>query len=192
MPNELKKFLKSFYLTSIIIFVAFVALNLKGINGEYDKLFSAIGSFGSVFIGWAAYQISREQQKAAEQKISDEERKIIREHCHKTLDAIVKASYFWKRSGKENENSFDEAISEIFKLYQSAKIELNDDFADLIERIYLFYLDLSVQYMDAAKEKRALGGEKALENHKKESALRKELEDLYAKYLKIPTKTQTG
>jgi hypothetical protein len=41
--------------------------------------------------------------------------------------------------------------------------------------------------MDAAKEKRALGGEKALENHKKESALRRDLESLYAKYLNIPT-----
>ena len=191
MPNELKKFLKSFCLTSIIIFVAFVALNLKGIEGKYDKLFSAIGSFGSVLIGWGVYQISREQQKAAEQKIPDEERKIIKEHCHKTLEAIVKASYLCKKSGKDYEDRFDEAISEIFRLYQSAKIELNDDFADLIERIYLFYLDLSNQYMDAAKENRALGA-KFRENHNKESALRNELENLYSKYLKIPTKTQTG
>lgn len=184
MPNELKKFLKSFCLTSIIIFVAFVALNLKGIDGHYDKLFSAIGSFGSLLIAWGAYRISKEQHRATEQKISDEKRKLIKEHCQKTLEAIVKASYLWKKSGKENEDRFDEAISEVFRLYQSAKIELNDDFADLIWRIHNFYLDLSNQYIDAAKENRVLGA-KVLENHNKESELRKELENLYAKYLKL-------
>ncbi len=179
---EFTKFLKKYPIQSCALVLVICFL----LGDKFEKNFAAVGSVGSVLIGYGAYRISKEQHRATEQKISDEKRKIIREHCHKTLDAIVKASYFWKRSGKENENSFDEAISEIFKLYQSAKIELNDDFADLIERIYLFYLDLSVQYMDAAKEKRALGGEKALENHKKESALRKELEDLYAKYLKLP------
>jgi hypothetical protein len=186
MPNELKKFLKSFCLTSIIIFVAFVALNLKGIDRDYDKLFSAIGSFGSLLIAYAAYLISKEQHRATEQKISDEKRKLIKEHCQKTLEAIAKASYLCKKSGKDYEDRFDEAISEVFRLYQSAKIELNDDFADLIWRIHNFYLDLLNQHMDAVKEKRALGGEKFRENHNKESELRKELENLYAKYLSIP------
>ena len=176
MPNELKKFLKSFCLISIIIFVAFVALNLKGIDGHYDKLFSAIGSFGSLLIAYETYRISKRQEK----------RKLIKEHYQKTLEAIAKASYLWKKSGKEDENRFEEAIYEIFESRKSAKIELNDDFADLIEKIYNFYLDLLNQHMDAVKEKRALGGEKFLENHNKESALRKELENLYAKYLSIP------
>ena len=113
-------------------------------------------------------------------------KKIIREHCHKTLDAIDKASYLCKKSGKDYEDRFDATIYEIFKSGESAKIELNDDFADLIWRIHDFYLDLSVQHMDAAKEKRALGGEKALENRNKGRALKNELENLYAKYLKLP------
>ena len=180
--SEFTKFLKKYPIQSCALVLVICFL----LGDKFEKKFAAVGSVGSVFIGYAAYRISKEQHRATEQKISDEKRKLIKEHCQKTLDAIVKASYFWKRSGKENENSFDEAISEIFKSRESAKIELNDDFADLIERIYLFYLDLSVQYMDAAKEKRALGGEKALENRNKESALKNELENLYARYLKLP------
>ena len=163
-----------------------INLLLSLLDNSWEKLFSAAGSIGSVIIGVGMFYLGWQQRKHLEQKISDEERKIIREHCHKTLDAIVKASYLCKKSGKDYEDRFDAAIYEIFKSGESAKIELNYDFADLIWRIHDFYLDLSVQHMDAAKEKRALGGEKALENRNKESALKNELENLYARYLKLP------
>ena len=179
---EFTKFLKKYPIQSCALFLVICFL----LGDKFEKNFAAVGSVGSVFIGYGAYRISKEQHRAIEQKISDEKRKLIKEHCQKTLDAIVRASYFCKRSGKENENRFDEAISEIFKSRESAKIELNDDFANLIKKIYLFYRALDSELLYAKEKDIALSEKKVLENQDKENALINDLENLYAKYLKLP------
>ena len=72
IPNELRRFFNSMFLTIAISFIFFVILNLKGIDGQYDKLFSSIGSVGSIFIGYGAYRISQEQKRNIDLKISED------------------------------------------------------------------------------------------------------------------------
>jgi len=80
IPNELRRFFNSMFLTIAILFIFFVILNLNGIDGQYDKLFSLISSIGSIFIGYGAYQIAKEQKLSIEFKVSEGEKIIIRKN----------------------------------------------------------------------------------------------------------------
>lgn len=188
LRSEFAKFLKKWLIEICILAILFICFLL---GDKFEKNFAAVGSIGSVLISYAAYRISKRQEKSNEisikSNISDEKRKFIKEHFQKTLDAIAKTSNYWNwRKFNNDPQGKSDSTLEILALSQIAKIELNDDFANLIEKIYLFYCDLASQLLEAAEKNIALGA-KALENHKKESALRRDLESLYAKYLNIPT-----
>ncbi len=186
IPNELRRFFNSMFLTIAISFIFFVILNLKGIDGQYDKLFSSIGSVGSIFIGYGAYRISQEQKHNTKFKVSEEERRIIRDHYKKTSEAIAKTSNYWNgRHFNNDAQGKDDPTLQLLELMKSAKIELPDGFSQLIEEIFEFYSNLASQLLDAKKKNIALG-DKVLENFKKERELKLELENLYSKYLKIP------
>ena len=69
--SEFTKFLKKYPIQSCVLVLVICFL----LGDKFEKNFAALGSVGSVFIGYGAYRISKEQQRATEQKISDEQKK---------------------------------------------------------------------------------------------------------------------
>ncbi len=131
MLIEFKNFLKALIITLAIIFITFTALNLKGIDGKYNELFSMIGSIGSLFIGYGAYQISKEQKRNTEFKISEEERRIVRQNYENLIDGISKIY--------NNYSSISEIANgaEILRqVANQAKLELPKDLEDLTKESY--------------------------------------------------------
>lgn len=179
--KEVKNLFKKYPIESsaIILLLCFF------MGEEFEKNFAAVGSIGSLFIGYGAYRISKEQQRNTDFKIY-ESKKTIQDHYKKTSEVIAKTSNYWNGRHFNNDvQGKDDPTLQLLALMKSAEIELPDGFSQLIEEIFQFYNNLSIQLLDA-KEKNIALGNKALENHKKESELRLKLENLYSKYLKIP------
>jgi hypothetical protein len=163
----------------ISIFVVLVALNLEGIDGNYDKLFSAIGSFGSVFIGYAAYRISKEQQRSTNQKISDEEKEIIRRHYKKTDLLFLKIRSTGLKKDKA-EADFHDLKMELCDLADSAAVEMPEGFEEKMKELFNF--------LERAKKLEIKADKDLIGFVEESSEFRRKLESIYTKYLKIPTK----
>lgn len=124
---EFTKLLKKRPLEScaLVLLVCFL------LGDKFEKNFAALGSVGSIFIGYAAYRISKEQQRATEQKISEEERRIVRQNYENFIDGISKIY-----------NNYSD-ISEIIKgaeilrqVANQAKLELPKDLEDYAQKAY--------------------------------------------------------
>lgn len=194
--NKIKNSIKYFFITTSILFVCFVILNLKGIDGNFNNFFDVINAIGSVIIsigllkiGIEANKIAKEQKTSNDLKLGDLERKIIREYYH-NLSIIIQKSYiywFGRNFNKDPQNKNDPTI-DLLGLFNSSKIELPEELSLLIEEISLFYSKIvSPSLLDATERNIALGN-KVLEIYESESKLRLKIENLFAKYLKIPTK----
>jgi len=65
-----------------------VNLLLNLLDNSWEKLFSAVGNISSLFIGYGAYRISKEQQSNTRFKISEEEKIIIRKNYEDIFTGI--------------------------------------------------------------------------------------------------------
>lgn len=177
IPNELRRFFNSMFLTIAISFIFFVILNLKGIDGQYDKLFSSIGSVGSIFIGYGAYRISQEQKRNIDLKISEEDKRLIREH-YKKYEALFKDfrsehSLNWLNE----ERHLISYESKILNLCREAQVELPLEIEIEMRKFYDFFEKW--KNIKITEENKLT----FLQNSRH---LTRSVENQYSKYLKIP------
>lgn len=180
---EFTKFLKKYPIQSCALFLVICFL----LGDKFEKNFAAVGSVGSVLIGYGAYRISKEQQKATEQKISDEERKIIRNHYKKTDCLFLKIRKAGLKEDKK-EADFYELEIELCDLADSAAVEMPQVVEEKMEKLFDFLNwaknleteNLETENLETDK------GKGLMEFITKSSEFRRELESAYAKYLKLP------
>lgn len=137
IPNELGRFFNSLFITIAVLFILFVVLNLEGIDGQYDKLFSLLGSVGSLFIGYGAYQIAKEQKKSTEFKISEEEKIIIRKN-YEDIFAGIQLIF----NNYSNRKNLLAAKLSLDKAANYAELNLPKDIEDYTKELYKNVSDL--------------------------------------------------
>lgn len=125
--SEFIKFLKKRPIEScaLVLFVCFL------LGDKFEQKFAAIGSVGSIFIGYGAYQISKEQKQNIESKISEEERRVVRQNYENFTDGISKIY--------NNYSNISELIkgAEILRqVANQAKLELPKDLEDYTHKAY--------------------------------------------------------
>lgn len=191
--KTLKEVIKHFFITISILFVCFLILNLKGIDGDFDNFFEVLGSVGSIIISIGLLKIGIEANKIAKEQNRKNDfeiwksKKIIRNY-HEKLSLLTAKSYnywFGRNFNKDPQNKGDPTI-QLLGLFNSSKIELPEELSLLIEEIFLFYSSIVAPTLLDATEKNIALGNKLSEMYKSESELRLKMENLFTKYLKIP------
>ena len=181
--SEFIKFLKKYPIQSCALVLVICFL----LGDKFEKNFAALGSVGSLFIGYAAYQISREQHRATEQKISDLERKIILENYLK----LKKAVELVFRHGQAT----DESAKMIWEVEEEANLFAGEELKKFITRIREYGIrDYSESGLRKPEKEGGLesgeGRERLFENNlefiKSISYPNFQPEKIYSKYLKLP------
>ena len=182
---EFTKFLKKYPIQScaLVLVVCFL------LGDKFEKKFAAVGSVGSVFIGYGAYRISKEQQRATEQKISDEQRKVILQNYLKLTNAIS----LLIRHGEIT----NESLRTIYEVKDEIEIMFAED--DELTKFITEFKDMAYQSWIAKLGAEESEGrtKKGDEEVKKRAKTRRkfrefilyntsDIKKIYAKYLKLP------
>lgn len=115
-----------------------VLLDLKDIDGDYEKLFSIVGNVGSTLIGVGMFYLGWQQHQL--RKLSEEEKKIIRENYDKFNAGISMLYNSYKNSDKINE------AKEILRQASNhANLELPTDLKTYVQEAYNLSQQLSLE-----------------------------------------------
>lgn len=178
--NKIKNSIKYFFITISILLFCFVIFNLEGIDGNFNNFFDVINAIGSVIIsigllkiGIEANKIAKEQQRSTDQKISQEEREIIREN-YKNLMNGISTIYNNYRNIREI-NKGEEILRQVAN---QAKLELPKDLEDYTQEVYELAKRIS---MEVKKENNIDESFDKLHNFFSANII-------YSKYLKNPNK----
>lgn len=134
--KEVKNLFKKYPLesTTTILFICFL------MGDKFEKNFAAVGSIGSLIIAYGAYKIAKEQQRSNDQKISEEERKIIRENYKNLINGI---SIIYNNYRNISEINKGEEI--LRQVANQAKLELPKDLEDYTQEVYELAREISIE-----------------------------------------------
>jgi hypothetical protein len=140
MINELtfKKTAAGIVLTIGFLMTGNVLLSLKGIENDYAKLFSIVGNVGSLLIGAGMFYLGWQQHQL--RKLSEEEKKIIRENHNKFRDGINKLYNSYEDSSGTNE-----AKEILREAANQANLELPVDLKSHVQGAYDLSQKLSLE-----------------------------------------------
>jgi hypothetical protein len=158
-----------------------INLLLSLLDDSWEKLFSAVGSIGSVIIGVGMFYLGWQQHKHLEQKISDEERKMIIENYLKLRELI-------RLIQRDDYRATNESFEMLGKIQDEAQLFADEELINFMARIREMMLD------DAAFTTSLEEGELSLKDVRE---FREEFskfifgknfnpEEIYSKYLKLP------
>lgn len=124
-----KKLLLGCFLTIGLLVMSCVLLNLKCVENDYTKLFSIVGDVGSLLIGAGMFYLGWQQHQL--RKLSEEEKKIIRENYDTFNDGISKLLNSYRNSLGTNE-----AKEILRKAANQANLELPVDLKSYVQGAY--------------------------------------------------------
>ncbi len=177
------------FLTIGLCIVINLLLSLLG--DSWEKLFSAVGSIGSVTIGVGMFYLGWQQQKHFEQQISDSQKDSIFRHYRDLKDLLRKIF-------KDTHNKDTEVLKMMWDLEDMVKLWGSQELSNYISEIR----EKTVQVYSEAHLRLSKGGDESVEEGEERKEGRDRLwkgweeyrsyisnlkpESLYSKYLKIP------
>lgn len=120
--------------------LAAIAIDLKGIDGDWSKLFSIIGDCGQILIALGMFYLGWQGHK----KISFEEKILIKDHHTRVLDTVEEIRRFIQTSSPIDINYLNPILN-LLALSREAKLIISSDICDHIyDNLFVLYNEIVI------------------------------------------------